>query len=102
MKRARLKRIFSTMPVTEIDGQIDQMLGRDSGNTTPDICEEEWRSPTPKVSSAVQARIAGASVGPETETLTGKEALSRRIRAINNPVALYELEEPSLREKKRK
>jgi hypothetical protein len=49
-----------------------------------------------------QARIADASVGPEAETLTRDEALSRRLRVINNPVVLCELEEPSLREKKRK
>jgi hypothetical protein len=44
-------------------------------------------------------RITDAFFGPDAETLTGEEALSRRIQVINDLVVIFQLEEPSLRAK---
>ena len=50
-------------------------------------------------SSAEHERITDAFFGPDAETLTGEEALSRRIQVIDDLVVIFQLEEPSLRAK---
>jgi hypothetical protein len=87
------------MPVDEVDKQIDQMLCQNSAITSAEPDEDEWESPKPTFSSAEHERIADAFFGPDAETLTGEEALSRRIQVINDLVAFCQLEEPSLRAK---
>ena len=89
---------FETMPVDEVDKQIDEMLGQNSGTTSAEP-GEEWEPLKPTFSSAEHERIADAFFGPDAETLTGEEALSRRIQVINDLVAFCRLEEPSLRAK---
>ena len=93
---------FTTMPVAEINKQIDLLLGCDSGETSQNAGEDEWQPAKPEFSTVEQARIADAFFGPEAETLTGEEALARRIQVIEDLVGLCPLEEPSLRAKKRK
>ena len=90
---------FATMPVHEVDKQIDQMLGLNSGTTSAELAEDEWEPPKPTFSSTEHERIADAFFGPDAETLTGEEALSQRIQVINDMVVLSRLEEPSLRAK---
>jgi hypothetical protein len=87
------------MPVDEVDKQIDQMLCQNSDTTSAELGEDEWEPPKPTFSSAEHERIADAFFGPDAETLTGEEALSRRIQVINDLVAFSQLEEPSLRAK---
>ena len=87
---------FATMPVDEVDKQIDQMLYQNSATTSAEPDEDEWEPPKPTFSSAEHERIADAFFGPDAETLTGEEALSRRIQVINDLVVFSRLEEPSL------
>jgi hypothetical protein len=90
---------FETMPVDEMNKQIDQMLGQHSGTTSAEPGENEWKPLKPTFSSVEHERIADAFFGPDAETLTSEEALSRRIQIINDLVAFCRLEEPSLRAK---
>jgi len=53
----------------------------------------------PTFSSAEHERIADTFFGSDAETLTGEEALSRRIQVVNDLVAFFQLEGPSLRAK---
>jgi hypothetical protein len=80
------------MPVDEVDKQIDQMLCQDSGATSPGSCEDEWQPLKPTFSSAEHERIAEAFFGPDAETLTGEEALSRRTKVIGDLVTLCDLQ----------
>jgi len=72
------------MLIDEVDKQIDQMLGQNSGTTSAEPGEDEWEPPKPTFSSAEHERIADAFFRPDAEALTGKEALSRRIQVIND------------------
>ena len=63
------------------------MLCQDSGTTSAEPVKNEWEPPKLTFSSAEHERIADAFFGPDAETLTGEEALSRRIRVINDLVA---------------
>jgi hypothetical protein len=99
-ERSKIKQsYFATMPVDEVDKQIDQMLCQNSDTTSAEPDEDEWEPPKPIFSSAEHERIADAFFGPDAETLTGEEALSRRIQVINDLVAFSQLEEPSRRAK---
>jgi hypothetical protein len=88
------------MPVSEIDRQLDAMLGVEVNEAIPDEDEAEWTPPTPSFWYQEHERVADAFFGPTAETLTGTEALSRRIQVINDLVALCELRQPSGREQR--
>ena len=59
--------------------------------------EDEWTPPAPSFWCPEHERVADAFFGPTAETLTGKDALSRRIQVINDLVTLCGLREPSKR-----
>ena len=85
------------MPVLEIDKQIDAMLGAELGDAATSESEGDWKPPAPSFSCQQHERIADAFFGPAAETLQGTEALLRRIRVINNLVALCGLRDPPRR-----
>jgi hypothetical protein len=88
------------MPVSEIDRQLDTMLGVEVNEAIPEEDEAEWTPPMPSFWYQEHERVADAFFGPTAETLTGTEALSRRIQVINDLVALCELRQPSGREQR--
>jgi hypothetical protein len=85
------------MPVLEIDKQIDAMMGVDSGHVAAAELEDDWTPPAPSFWCQEHERVADAPFRPTAEILTGKGALSRRIQAISDLVALCGLREPSRR-----
>ena len=91
------KSYHSEMPVLEIDKQIDAMLGVESGEVALAEFEDDWIPPAPSFLSKEHERVADAFFGPTAETLTGAEALSRRIQVVNDLAVLCELREPPKR-----
>jgi hypothetical protein len=67
------------MPVLEIDKQIDAMMGVKSGDLADVEFEDDWKPPVPSFVFQEHERIAEAFFKAAAETLTGAEALSRRI-----------------------
>jgi hypothetical protein len=59
--------------------------------------EDDWTPPAPTFWCKEHERIADAFFGPTAETLTGAEALSRRIQVVNDLAVLCELREPPKR-----
>jgi Protein of unknown function (DUF3435) len=82
------KAYHRAMLVLEIDKQIDAMMGVESGNVADAKLEDDWTPPVPSFWCQEHERVADAFFGPTAETLTGTEALSRRIQIINDLVAL--------------
>jgi Protein of unknown function (DUF3435) len=77
---AKVKQVYhNAMPVSEIDRQLDAMLGVEVNEAIPDEDEAEWTPPMPSFWYQEHERVADAFFGPTAETLTGTEALSRRI-----------------------
>ena len=91
------KAYHRAMPVLEIDKQIDAMMGVELGNVADAKLEDDWTPPVPSFWCQEHERVADAFFGPTAETLTGTEALSRRIQIINDLVALCGLRESSRR-----
>lgn len=94
----QVKKIYhSEMPVMEIDKQIDAMQGVESDDLELPELEDDWIPPTPTFGCKEHERVADAFFGPTAETLTGAEALSRRIQVVNDLAVLCELREPPKR-----
>jgi hypothetical protein len=91
------KAYHSEMPVMEIDKQIDAMEGVESGEVAVAALEDDWIPPAPTFGCEEHERVADAFFGPTAETLTGDEALSRRIQVVNDLAVLCELREPPKR-----
>jgi hypothetical protein len=81
---------FETMPVAEIDKQIDHLLGE-----SPDIhsteVTEEWNPPIPEYPFVERARIADAFFGPDAESTDGEKTLTRRIQVVSDLAALCKM-----------
>jgi hypothetical protein len=88
------KAYHRAMPVLEIDKQIDAMMRVESGDVADAKLEDDWTPPVPSFWCQEHERVADAFFGPTAETLTGTEALSRRIQIINDLVALCGLRQP--------
>ena len=86
---------FETMPVAEIDKQIDHLLGE-----SPDIhlteVIEEWNPPIPEYPFVERARIADAFFGPDAD---GEKTLTRRIQVVNDLAALCKMRQQCRRGK---
>ena len=91
------KTYHSEMPVMEIDKQIDAMQGVESDDLELPELEDDWIPPTPTFGCKEHERVADAFFGSTAETLTGAEALSRRIQVVNDLAVLCELREPPKR-----
>jgi hypothetical protein len=81
----------------EINKQIDAIQGVESANAALPKLENDWTPPALRFWCKEHERIADAFFGLTAETLTGAEALSRRIQVVNNLAVLCELREPPKR-----
>ena len=98
MGRDHVKKTYhSEMPIMEIDKQIDAMQGVESNDVALPELEEDWIPPAPTFGCKEHERIADAFFGPTAETLTGAEALSRRIQVVNDLAVIREMREPPKR-----
>ena len=87
------KAYFDAMPASEINKQIDAMMGLESGDLDSVEFEDDWTPTIPSFSFPEHEFVAEAFFGPTSETLTGAEALSRQIKVIHNLVRLCDLRE---------
>jgi hypothetical protein len=78
---------FETMPVAEIDKQIDQLLGESRDIYSADATEE-WNPSVPEYPFVERARIADAFFGPDAELTDGERTLTRRIQVVSDLLAL--------------
>ena len=78
------KTYFDAIPATELDKQIDAMIGVESSNLDDVEFKNDWTPSTPSFCFPEHERTADAFFGPTVETLTGDEALSRRIQVIHD------------------
>ena len=67
------------MPGVEIDKQIDQLLGEGPDADSQDEVTEEWKPSVPEYAFIERARIVDAFFGPEAESTSGEETLTRQI-----------------------
>jgi len=97
-KRTRSE-YFHVMPIIEVDKQIDRKIAGSSGHES-DSDDEDWQLPVPEYAFEERHRIVDAFYGPDAETLDDEAALTRRIQATKDLVALCKLSEPSRRGKR--
>jgi len=80
---------FDSMPDIEISKQIDQLLGNTfDTHLSDDAATEKWEPPVPEYAFPERSRIADALFGPDAESMTGTEALTRRIQVVSGLAAL--------------
>jgi hypothetical protein len=89
---------FETMPVEEIDKQIDQLLGESPDIHSEDVTEE-WNPPIPEYPFVERARIADAFFGPDAEATYGEKTLTRRIEVVSDLAALCKMRQQCRRGK---
>ncbi|KAI9727203.1 MAG: hypothetical protein M1834_008511 [Cirrosporium novae-zelandiae] len=94
------KDYYQTMPVIEIDKQIDQMLELASNEDVSDYEDDPWKPPVPQYLFPEQAQIEDAFFGSQAESMTGNQDLMQRIKTIQNLVRFCQLREPCSRVKK--
>jgi Protein of unknown function (DUF3435) len=89
---------FETMPVAEIDKQIDQLLGESPDIHSVDMTEE-WNPPIPEYPFVERAHIADAFFGPDAESTDGEKTLTRRIQVVSDLAALCKMRQQCRRRK---
>lgn len=91
---------YDNMPTIEVDKQIDQLLDNPDGGPDSEEEIEDWNPPVREFVFQERARIVDAFYGPDTETLDGELALTRRIQVTKDMTALCRLWEPNRRGKR--
>jgi hypothetical protein len=102
-RRAIRNNYFESMPVAEVDKQIDQLLdgsGCASESEDEPNDEEDWEPPPPSYLFQERARIVENFYGPDSETLDVNLALTKRIQVTKDMITLCELSEPTRRGRK--
>jgi hypothetical protein len=97
-KQKMREEYYDTMPINEVDKQIDQLVDNpDADLSDSEDMDEDWNPPIPEYVFPERARIVEAFYGPEAETLEGDLALARRIQVTKDMTALCGLWEPNRR-----
>jgi hypothetical protein len=89
---------FETMPVEEIDKQIDQLLEESSDIYLADVTEE-WNPSIPEYPFVERARIADAFFDSDAESTDGEKTLTRRIQVVSDLAALCKMRQQCRRGK---
>ena len=91
---------FDSMPDIEINKQIDQLLGNTSDtDLSDDVATEKLEPPVLAYAFPRKSTNRGRLFGPEAESMTGTEALTRWIQVFSDLAALCMLRELSRRGK---
>jgi hypothetical protein len=95
-KKKKREEYYDTMPVIEVDKQIDQLLNNQNKDLSDmEDEDEDWNPPIPQYEFPERVRIVEAFYGPEAETLDNDLALTRRIQVTKDLTALCGLSGPN-------